>query len=805
MVLEFMKILRTIWIISLGVIAFSGSLVYGQTIAEKKAGLQKTGADLDVQSQQILGRVNVDVSEKRRQLRELYLYVDDLYRTKAPTEEYQDLVGRINALRMEIQALEGAWREHASSISSAEDYALWQQPETTLEQLVIDYGSQDYVYLIPPELGSMKVGISSNLPIPRSSWNEMLTLILAQHGVGVKELNPYLRQLIALESDLAGFKYITSSRKDLQAFPGDTRIAFVLSPIASDVQRLYSFLQKFADTKKTPMQMLGGDIFIIGQVQTVQELLKVYDFMAKSYGGHDYKFIALTKIDAEEMANILNAAFQKTSSSRRVVIKGKERPSFVEEEGGPKIVTLSQVARGLFVMGSQQELRKAEEIIREVESRLSEAREKIVFWYTVKHSDAEELAQVIEKVYALLVNVPLEGPPKEEDKDQEEPLQSFLNRGVPFYAGGLTIVNPGTVEPNLIGTCKKEVDRKNFIVDAKTGAIVMVVETDILPRLRDLLKRLDIPKKMVKIDVLLFEKQMSGRNKFGLNLLKMGDDADNVHRGGLTWYGDSSVTKKGILEFTLSRMKNGWIPAYDFAYNFLISQEDVQVTASPSVMTVNQTQAKIAIVEEISLNTAIFEDTGDQSRLRDAFARQQYGVTITVTPTIHSTADDDKLEKAHITLKTDVTFDQIHPSVSSRNTVTRRNIVNEVRVLDGETVILGGLRRKSMEDGKESIPFLGEIPGVGKLFSVTELNDSSTEMFIFLTPTIVEDTSEVLERIRTEELCQRPGDTPEVIRCLLEARAYEKKCLFEEGIKMLLGRPEEWCPPTCCCEYDGRS
>ena len=80
-------------------------------------------------------------------------------------------------------------------------YGLWHSPDTNLEQLIIDYGSQDYVYLIPPEVGSIKISIDSNLPIPRSSWREMLDLILHQNGVGIRELNPYLRQLYLIKED----------------------------------------------------------------------------------------------------------------------------------------------------------------------------------------------------------------------------------------------------------------------------------------------------------------------------------------------------------------------------------------------------------------------------------------------------------------------------------------------------------------------------------------------------------------------------------------------------------------------------
>lgn len=134
----------------------------------------------------------------------------------------------------------------------------------------------------------------------------------------------------------------------------------------------------------------------------------------------------------------------------------------------------------------------------------------------------------------------------------------------------------------------------------------------------------------------------------------------------------------------------------------------------------------------------------------------------------------------------------------SRPDVTRRLITNQVRVADGETVILGGLRRKAETDSRDAIPFLGEIPGLGVLFSSNDLHDSSTEMYLFLTPRVLEGSHECLERMRCEELSRRPGDTPEAIACMIEAIEGERRELFSEGLKMIFGRP--WEPTRRCLE-----
>lgn len=250
------------------------------------------------------------------------------------------------------------------------------------------------------------------------------------------------------------------------------------------------------------------------------------------------------------------------------------------------------------------------------------------------------------------------------------------------------------------------------------------------------------------------------------------------------------------------------MPAYDLAYRFLMTQDDIQINASPSVVAINQTPATIAIVEEISINTGIYNvETAKGNTLEKAFTRAQYGITIDITPTIHITEDvyQDSNEPNYVTLETDITFDTIQGGLNpERPDVTRRHITNQVRVPDGQTVILGGLRRKNTDDFKESVPFFGEVPCLGKFFSYRKLHDVETEMFIFLTPTIISDPLDDFERIKCEEMRRRPGDIPEFLCSLVAARDIEKNRVLAGSMRILFGpdpercySPSYWRPSAC--------
>lgn len=843
----------------LGIPSFT---LLSQSISEKKAQLKSSETDLDPETERFLIQLNKETEEIHALLQHLYEDALRLYQEHAPPEEYRALLDQINGRKHYLNHLEHTWRELVTRENRTEGYGLWHAPETTLEQLIIDYGSQDYVYLIPPEVGNIKLSINSNLPIPRAAWSEMLELILAQNGVGVRTLNPYLRQLFLVKQNHSHLRLITNNRQDLEVLPPDARVSFVLSPEPSEVRRTFAFLDKFINPGTTTLQILGRDILLIGPAGEIQDLLRLYDFISLNRGEKDYRLLPVYKIPAEEMARILEAIFDQSAeqfspsppsnapganAAARTVVPPPT------EVNGLKIIAIQNMAQALFIVGTRDEVRKAEEIVRNVENQIGGARDKVVFWYTVKHSEAEELADVLYRVYSLLittgtgVEIPPGSPGWPENVQnkvvvvdnnapgglpippipppQKEP-PPYLYQQEGFYQEGGYIVNPAPAQPRIFEPTAANNDRDNFIVDVKTGAIVMVVEADILPKIKELVRKLDVPKKMVQIETLLFEKILNRENSVGLNLLKIGEAAMNRHATGAFFnnlfpkHADKPfVANAGVTEFFISRKRtDSGIPAFDLVYRFLLNQDDVQINSNPSLLTINQTPATIAINEDISINTGVFEvETAKGVTLKDAFTRAQYGITISIKPTIHLSQyeENDETDYDYVTLETDITFDTINPSRhADRPDVTRRHITNQVQVPDGDTVILGGLRRKVSSDRRESIPFLGELPGLGKLFSINTLRDTNTEMFIFITPHIVKDPKEQLTCLRQELLCLRPGDVPYFLECVQEAHQYEKTRLMEGSMTLLFGRPREHyylfdpCPAGCegdmLGEYDGR-
>ncbi len=764
------------------------SLATLQTIEEKQDAFLLKKDQKEMRTS--LDQLNKKLYKLRSQLEEKYALVNEYYLEEAREEDFQYLLREINDIRSEIVDLEKDWRIFATEEIKKEDegYALWDQEETSLSHLIMEYGSTDYLYIIPSDISSLKIHMHSSIPIPRESWNDLLEVILCQNGIGIKQLNPYARQLYIMKSDITTVDSIINSPKELMRVPKNSRVIYVFAPPVEKAKRVSQFFEKFRDPKSTFIYSLGHKLAIVSTKEDVEKLLALYEAV---WGKGEEKVIRVFpthRIPPHEMETIIKSYFGISDQ--------KTRMGSVRGDGDDFCIFPLKNEGALVLIGTQEVVTRAEKLINETQSQIEDPMEMTVFSYTCRHSNPSEVSEVLEKVYGSLIYA---------DIRKEEPNQQ--------QGGGLKraeTVNPAygfLSPPNLFAAQSKETTGESqrekpmpnsFIPFPKTGTIMMVVRRDTLPKIKDLLRKLDVPKKMVQIEVLLFEKRASNENNFGINVLRLGSEATHSHRTGLRYVieGEQPAPKdrvpsmkQGVVDFFLFRNKSSCLPAFDIAYNFFLSQEDIRVNASPSVTTLNQTPAEISLVDEISISNGVVPvDKPERVAFKESFSRSDYGTKLVITPTVHEPELPE--ERTHyVTLETDIQFDTIQKKfkADSRPKVFKRHISNQVRVADGETVVLGGLRKKTAEDASRKLPVLGELPIIRKFFSDSQMTDEETEMFICITPKIIFDEKGDLEKMRYEQLIKRPGDMPEFLARIQRAKKRQKSALLEQSLKLFFG------------------
>lgn len=696
-----------------------------------------------------------------------------LSQKKDPEPLLQELM-QVQKARTQI---EKQWRaEVGPSLRDGEEACTWDVQALNLSQLLADYAPPDLIYLVPSEFTGLPFYVHTQLPIPEASSEDFLRWVLLQGGLGVRTLHPLIREVFPLSKDLSALRWLIQDRETLQGLEPQERVCFFLPCTHEDALRAEYRLKPFIRAHTTTLLPMGDILAICAPVGELMELLKLHDFLGQTKFRRDYRLISLRKSTPEEMARVLLT----------IVGNGEAKEGSPEASHHLKALPLSSLKKALLLVGSSEQLRRAEEIAWDLEGSLQDPSEKTIYRYACQHTPPEELATVLERVYCMLQECQT-GQAATPTSNSISP-RTCMDFSRPFFSPPNCPAGPINIQPISAGVINKGasvIAGSNFIVDNKSGSILMVVEQRLLTQLQELAKRLDTPKRMVQLDVLMVERRIKNNSRFGLNLLRIGTAACNCTGSSMIFHG---APGRGLFEFLLSQAATCHMPAYDLTYNFLLNHEDVQVNANPSLLTVNQTPATISVVEEISINNgAISCCDGGAPLIQKSFVRAQYGITLVLTPTIHLPEGSCRPGEGSVTLDTNIQFDSTRPHPDERPDVVRRHIENQVRVGDGETVILGGLRRKESATDNEAIPFLGEIPGLGKLFGSTAMAECETEMFIFITPRIVLDPQEDLRRIRQEELERRPGDLPEFIACVEEAKRLARDRLFARSIMMVTG------------------
>ncbi len=153
-----------------------------------------------------------------------------------------------------------------------------------------------------------------------------------------------------------------------------------------------------------------------------------------------------------------------------------------------------------------------------------------------------------------------------------------------------------------------------------------------------------------------------------------------------------------------------------------------RLLSAPRVLASDQREASIRQGVEIP-----YQEAASSGATTTHFKHAALGLTVTprITP------------NGEVILRLLVTKDSVGKIVATERggvvpSIDTRRIETEVLVRDGQTLVLGGIRETESTDTLSSVPYLGSIPGIGRLFRSSIKSSNQTELLIFVTPTIME-------------------------------------------------------------------
>ena len=291
---------------------------------------------------------------------------------------------------------------------------------------------------------------------------------------------------------------------------------------------------------------------------------------------------------------------------------------------------------------------------------------------------------------------------------------------------------------------KMKSERGNVNFDERTNTLIVTDTASKLVLIAKVIKGLDATTPQVLIESKIIETVL--------------DDSEQL---GIEWTTQASVTGSSIthtfpfappvidnkyinpnidtggVTSTASAITNGTLSFANLqaVFRMLAERTDTNILSNPRIVTLDNHEARIDVGTEHPYPLKFFNDETGSWQL-SGWEYKKIGIVLKVTP--------------HVSLAAGIITLDVEPSITdnlgdvtdaaSGSAVPKLSIEQastKVMVKDGETLVIGGLVKDKAVDVKKKVPFLGDIPILGKLFTKTSKDVDKTDLLIFITPTII--------------------------------------------------------------------
>jgi len=174
--------------------------------------------------------------------------------------------------------------------------------------------------------------------------------------------------------------------------------------------------------------------------------------------------------------------------------------------------------------------------------------------------------------------------------------------------------------------------------------------------------------------------------------------------------------------------------------NFIQSSGAGNVLSTPTLLTLDNEEAKIIVGQNVPFVTGSYTNTGSTTNTVNPFQtyeRKDVGLTLRVRPQISA---DGTIKMVIYQEVSDVV--QGTTTLATGPTTNKRAIESSVLVNDGSVVVLGGLLEDKYYSNEDKVPGLGDIPVLGNLFKTQSRALVKTNLMVFLRPIIVRDAAD---------------------------------------------------------------
>ncbi|HAT9717095.1 TPA: type II protein secretion LspD [Legionella pneumophila subsp. pneumophila] len=300
---------------------------------------------------------------------------------------------------------------------------------------------------------------------------------------------------------------------------------------------------------------------------------------------------------------------------------------------------------------------------------------------------------------------------------QSSSLSSTSTSSAPMNASGAT-ANTTSASTQNEGSTKPTVQ---IIGEPNTNSIILNAPASIIRILKTVISQLDIKPAQLLIEALVAEVDEKDVNNLG------------IEWGSNQQTGNPKDFRPG---FAIINSKTR-IDDFQAQIYALAREQRANILSTPSVVVLDNRQAKILIGKQVSIATTSYPNNAGGTTTASPFTtfdRVNVALHLYVRPQI--------TRGQGIQLQIDQGNDTLDPATATTDNTTTptfniSSIVTSVHVESGDIVVLGGLIQDSIGNDNNKLPILGDIPGIGRLFQRNIRNRDKRVLMVFIKPIIL--------------------------------------------------------------------
>ena len=301
--------------------------------------------------------------------------------------------------------------------------------------------------------------------------------------------------------------------------------------------------------------------------------------------------------------------------------------------------------------------------------------------------------------------------------------------------------------------------------DERLNAIVAYGTPSDIRQIQNLLNQLDVVLPQIRLEVVIAEVKLANGQASGLESFGYKHNAQTEQKykkdgdlaGSTTSIPNQFIGGFASLPGQATSIANGlikWGPHEKVTIDGLLdvakTNSNVKIVSSPTLLTTHAREATLSVVETRpyvkALQTKAGTGSSDADVSNSTVDQVDAGIVLTIKPWIGT----DGTVQLEIDQKID-NFTTSSMQVGSANNrvtipyINKRQIKSFVTAESGEMVVLAGLKKKDVTHTKRKTFLLGDIPGIGELFTGKGKSEETTELIVFIRPVLLVNNQAVRE------------------------------------------------------------